>query len=95
MLPSAGRGWSSCAEKVKHVMKDKDYITCTLALPMLPGKILASLVFKGRAKQSLPSIDLPDGLSVGLSDTHWQTTEILLDFIKAIDSSLNPGFQHA
>eukprot|EP00971_Amphidinium_carterae_P078795 1558998-Amphidinium_carterae.3 len=58
MLPSAGRGWSSSAEKVKHIMKDKDFITRTLALPMMPGKILISLVFKGRTKQSLPSVDL-------------------------------------
>eukprot|EP00971_Amphidinium_carterae_P208559 4137874-Amphidinium_carterae.1 len=70
MLPSGDRGWSSCTEKVKHIMKDKDFITCTLALPMIPGKILTSLVFKGRAKASLPSTDLPDGISVGLSDTH-------------------------
>eukprot|EP00971_Amphidinium_carterae_P304853 6058035-Amphidinium_carterae.1 len=95
MLPFAGRGWSSSAEKVKHIMKDKDFITCTFALPMMPAKILTSSVFKGCTKQYLPSTDLLDGLSVGLSDTHWQTTETLLDFIKAIDSRMNPGFQRA
>jgi transposase len=91
LLPLAQRGWSPTGQKSLQCSKENQFVTVTLAMPIRQGPLLANIVFKGSTDKSLPSCVPPAGIVFGLSDNHWQTTETLVAFVKAIDAHMQAG----
>ena len=75
----------------KHIPRkganDKRGITATL-LETLNGVMLPfQLIYKGKTKRSLPSVEFPEGFSLSYNESHWSNEKESLKLLKEI---INP-----